>query len=61
MDAQQAYTIKSFCTAFGISRSLVYREIAAGRLDARKIGNRTVILRAEAERWASALPEARSA
>jgi hypothetical protein len=28
MDAPQAYTIKSFCAAFGISRSLVYREIA---------------------------------
>jgi hypothetical protein len=61
MDTPQAYTIKTFCAAFGISRSLAYREIAAGRLDARKIGNRTVILRNEAERWASALPGARSA
>ena len=55
-----AMTIKAFCNAFGIGRSLAYREIAAGRLPARKVGKRTVILVQDAEKWAMDLPEARS-
>lgn len=57
-DQTHALTIKAFCAAFGIGRTLAYREIAAGRLVARKIGKRTVILASDAEMWAEKLPPA---
>jgi len=34
----------------------LYQEIGAGRLIARKIGRRTVILRSDYERWLNSLP-----
>jgi hypothetical protein len=34
----------------------LYQEIAAGRLIARKIGRRTIILRTDYERWLNSLP-----
>lgn len=55
-----AYTIKDFCAAYGIGRSLAYDEIKAGRLKARKVGNRTLILRVDAEEWANSLPTAKA-
>lgn len=55
-DAVRAYTINDFCAAYGIGRTLTYREIAAGRLKASKVGKRTLILIADAETWASTLP-----
>jgi hypothetical protein len=51
-----AFTIPGFCAAYGIGRTLVYEEIKAGRLSARKVGNRTLILRTDAEAWAAGLP-----
>ena len=52
-----AFTIPGFCAAYGIGRTLVYEEIKAGRLSARKVGNRTLILRTDAEAWAAGLPQ----
>jgi excisionase family DNA binding protein len=40
----------------GICRSLLYREIAAGRLIARKQGRRTIILDADLRAWLESLP-----
>jgi hypothetical protein len=54
-----AFSIRDFCLAYAIGRTLAYAEISAGRLAARKVGNRTVILRNDAERWASLLPAAK--
>ncbi|CDX45292.1 hypothetical protein MPLSOD_90064 [Mesorhizobium sp. SOD10] len=54
------YTIKDFCRAYGVSRSLVYKEMAAGRLTARKAGRRTLILKEVADDWLRTLPMARS-
>ena len=59
-NAASAYSIRDFCLAYGIGRSLTYVEIASGRLPARKVGNRTLILKADAEDWAKRLPSARS-
>ena len=39
-----AYTINEACEAIGIKRTMLYREITAGRLEPRKIGNKTIIL-----------------
>lgn len=47
-----------FCAAHSISRPTFHRMVAAGKLEARKIGRRTIVT-AEAERaWLDALPRA---
>lgn len=51
-----AYAMSEFCDLYGISRSLAYNELRAGRLTARKIGRRTVILKADADAWLTSLP-----
>ena len=37
-------------------KAQIYKEIAAGRLTARKMGRRTLIERSEQARWLAALP-----
>lgn len=49
-------SVEAFCQWAGIGRTATYREIAEGRLNPRKVGRRTLIPVAEAERWLSALP-----
>ncbi|MCB1417648.1 MAG: helix-turn-helix domain-containing protein [Notoacmeibacter sp.] len=57
MDGQKgAFTIPEFVKFSGASRSTAYREIAAGRLKAVKLGKRTLIRADEAQRWLDALP-----
>ena len=56
-----AYTIPEFGADHGIGRSLVYEEIASGRLKCRKVGRRTIILAKDAAAWRDALPEGRAA
>lgn len=51
-----AYRIDEFCKAYGLGRSLVYEELRAGKLQARKVGGRTLIFKADADRWANSLP-----
>ena len=52
----QAFTIPDFCRAYGIGRTRTYAEIAAGRLLARKVGRRTLILKRDAAAWLNSLP-----
>ena len=56
-----AYTIAEFCASYGIGRSLAYEEISSGRLRTRKVGRRTLVLFADAQAWARALPDGRAA
>lgn len=51
-----ALSIAAFCKAYGIGKTKAYAEIAAGRLEAKKIGTRTVVLSEDAARWAQSLP-----
>jgi hypothetical protein len=51
-----AYTTHEAAKISGICRSLLYREIAAGRLIARKHGRRTIILGADLWAWLESLP-----
>jgi len=51
-------TVKEFCDFVGISTATFYREAAAGRIIARKIGHKTVIPRAERQRYIDSLPVA---
>jgi len=50
------FSIISFADAHGISRSQVYREIGAGRLQASKVGKRTIVTAENAAAWRTALP-----
>ncbi|ACU50159.1 phage excisionase [Brucella microti CCM 4915] len=56
-----AFTVNEFCEIYGISRSLTYTELRAGRLTARKIGRRTIILKTDADAWLGSLPSAGAA
>jgi hypothetical protein len=53
---QGALSVEAFCRWASIGRTVAYREIAEGRLHVRKLGRRTLIPVAEAERWLVALP-----
>ena len=55
-----ALTISEFCDRFGLCRESCYREIRAGRLCARKVGRRTVLLAPDVDAWAASLPELRA-
>ncbi len=54
----EAFGIAQFCIAYGVGKTLVFEEIRRGKLIARKAGARTLIFKADAERWASSLPVA---
>lgn len=51
-----ALSLAGFCKLYNIGKTRAYEELATGRLAAKKIGRKTVILRSEAVRWANALP-----
>jgi len=51
-----AYTVAEFCAAHGVGKSLVYEEIAAGRLRAKKVGQRRLIPAQDAAAWLALLP-----
>lgn len=61
MTEKVAFDISEFCKAFGVGRSFVYEELAAGRLKAKKIGRKNLITKADAEEWLASLPDARAA
>ncbi len=50
-----AMTIDQFCRWAAIGRSLVYREISAGRLQSVKVGKRRLILWSSATSWLASL------
>ncbi len=51
-----AYSLPDFLERFSVSRSTAYREINAGRLEARKRGSRTIITAEAAQAWLDSLP-----
>lgn len=53
--ASGAFSINDFCQWASIGRTAAYAELKAGRLSARKFGRRTLIAKAEAERWLGSL------
>jgi hypothetical protein len=56
---REAFAVREFCAVYGICRQTFYDEIKRGRIRARKLGAKTMILKSEAERWAKSLPELR--
>lgn len=55
--AMRARTVKQFCLDYGVGKTLTYAEIKAGRLRARKVGAKTIILHEDSEAWARSLRE----
>jgi hypothetical protein len=53
-----ADSVERFAEKNAISRAQAYKEIAAGRLTARKVAARTIITREDAARWRRSLPKA---
>ncbi|GLQ25138.1 hypothetical protein GCM10007853_30120 [Algimonas ampicilliniresistens] len=53
-----AFSVNGFLEWASISRATFYREVNAGRIKTRKLGNKTLVARADADAWLDALPEA---
>ena len=56
MNDRSALTINEFCERYSIGRVKAYEEINAGRLLVAKLGRRTIIPVANADRWLASLP-----
>ena len=56
--APVARPIEAFCSHYGCTRTWAYQQLAAGTLEAVKIGRRTAILTDSAERLFAKLPRA---
>jgi hypothetical protein len=56
-DRDGADSVKRFALKHSISRDQVYKEIAAGRLTARKVASRTIITFEDGARWRRSLPK----
>jgi len=54
---KQAYSIAEVTRQAGIGRSSIYQAIKDGRLIARKMGRRTVILHDDLVEWLRSLPQ----
>lgn len=52
-----AFSVKAFLAWADISRATFYREVSAGKLKIRKLGNKTLVTRVDAEAWLASLPE----
>ena len=52
-----AYSISELPKITGFGRSKIYQEISAGRLVARKVGTRTIILASDLNDYLKCLPE----
>jgi excisionase family DNA binding protein len=53
---REAFAVREFCARYGICRQTFYEEVKRGRIKAKKLGKKTLILRADAENWAASLP-----
>jgi predicted DNA-binding transcriptional regulator AlpA len=56
-EAREVLDVFTFCQRYGMSAPTFYKEVRAGRLHAQKLGRRTFVTRAEAERWVGSLPK----
>lgn len=54
-----AFTIAQAAKLAGVGRSTLYSELGAGKLIARKMGRRTIILAVDLSQWLSQLPTLR--
>lgn len=52
-----AYTIKELAAALGISKSTIYAALSDGKLEAVKLGNRTLIMADAVREWVRSMPK----
>jgi len=53
---REAFAVREFCARYGICRQTFYDEIKRGRIKARKLGKKTIVLKSDAEAWRDSLP-----
>lgn len=53
---RSVFSVDEFCEWAGIGRTKAYAEMKAGKLPAKKVGRRTIILKPDAEQWRNSLP-----
>ena len=58
---RMGWSIVDAARTANVGRSTVYAEIKAGRLVARKMGRRTIILNQDLQAWLSTLPTLKTA
>lgn len=56
MSEKQALTCREVCRLTGLGRTKVNEEMREGRLRARKVGSRTLILAEDLDAWLESLP-----
>ena len=54
-DLRGTLSIDGFCKLYGLGRTFAYEQIKQGKLRAVKCGNRTLILKHDAEAWVRSL------
>jgi hypothetical protein len=50
-----ARTVKDFCRAYGVGKTMAYELIKAGTIETRKAGTRTLVIEASAQQWLRSL------
>jgi excisionase family DNA binding protein len=56
ISVRAAYSIAEVMAQSGLGRDTIYKAIRAGRLPARKLGRRTVVLATDMQRFLESLP-----
>jgi hypothetical protein len=57
----EVFEVMEFCGRYRVSRSIAFKEIAAGRLIARRVGRKSLITLDAARDWLNHLPTTREA
>ena len=57
---REGLSVSEACRVAGIGRTKIYEAISDGRLKARKLGKRTLVLRADLRAFLSSLPVVRA-
>ncbi len=57
---KRALSIREFCSRYSVGRTKAYAEISSGRLQAVKLGRRTLVTEEDAEAWLAALPRSKA-
>lgn len=57
-ESRLSYSVKDFCASVGIGRSKFYELVGDGKLKTVKLGTKTLVTAAEAERFIKSLNQA---
>ena len=57
---REAYSVREFCSRFGIGKTTFYAEVQGDRLRAFKVGRKTLVLKRDAAAWAANLQPVRA-